>query len=212
MKVELNASESGLIGSAVIGGRAMDIIDVGNFLTRAYADWFTPENPAPAPANRNLRQALVVDHSTFVRDLLTPHLAGAGWHVTTAATGGEAQRIIESEQNFGLIVAGLETDGLDPVAFAQRLRSNTRWAGTKLAALSEMADDEEAAELREAGFDLYLAKSDWAGLIDELRSLIADAASDAAASEAAASGSVVRVRRRNNRGGRRAHAQKQAAE
>ncbi len=109
MKVELNTAESGLVGSAVIGGKAMDIIDVGNYLTRAYADWFTPETPHTAPvALRNLRRALVINHSPFVRDLLTPHLAGAGWHVTTAATGADAQRLTESDAAFGLIVAGLE--------------------------------------------------------------------------------------------------------
>ena len=213
MKVELNTAESGLVGSAVIGGRAMDIIDVGNYLTRAYADWFAPE-ATPTPAVRNLRRALIVNHSPFVRDLLTPHLAGAGWHVTTAATGAEAQRLTETDTVFGLVVAGLDTPGLEAVTFAQRLRANASWATAKLASIAEDADEEETAELRAAGFDLCLSKSDWANLVEELRGLIADAASEAAAGEATNAGpdvKVVRVRKRSTRS-RRTSGQKLAAE
>jgi two-component system chemotaxis sensor kinase CheA len=215
MKVELNSSESGLVGSAVIGGKAMDIIDVGNYLTRAYADWFTPEATQATPAVKSLRRALVIDHSPFVRDLLTPHLAGAGWHVTTAATGADAQRLTETDAAFGLVVAGLDTPGFDAAAFAQRLRADPNWSAVKLASIAEDADDEENTVLRAAGFDLCLTKSDWSGLVDELRGLIADAASELAAAAEPASADtpakVVRVRKRAARTGRRT-AQKLAAE
>ena len=217
MKVELNADEPGLVGSAVIGGKAMDIIDVGSYLTRAYADWFAPESTHVQGTKTAAHQALVVDHSTLVRDLLTPHLAGAGWHVAVAANGTEANRLTESDHVFGLVVIGLETPGLDAVGLAKRLRGNSRWATSKLVALAETSDAEEAEELRQAGFDLCLTKADWAQLVEELRALLVDAAADlnvaaAASSDDAAAKTIVRVRKRSSRGSRRQSMQKYAAE
>ncbi len=217
MKVEFNADEPGLVGSAVIGGKAMDIIDVGSYLTRAYADWFAPESTHVQGTKTAAHQALVIDHSTLVRDLLTPHLAGAGWHVAVAANGTEANRLTESDHVFGLVVIGLETPGLDAVGLAKRLRGNSRWATSKLVALAETSDAEEAEELRQAGFDLCLTKADWAQLVEELRALLVDAAADlnvaaAASSDDAAAKTIVRVRKRSSRGSRRQSMQKYAAE
>ena len=40
MEIELVGDEPGLIGSAVIADKAVDIVDIGHYLTKAYADWF----------------------------------------------------------------------------------------------------------------------------------------------------------------------------
>jgi hypothetical protein len=40
MAIELSSDRPGLLGSAVIAGKAVDIVDVGHFLTQAFTDWF----------------------------------------------------------------------------------------------------------------------------------------------------------------------------
>jgi len=174
MKVELNADEPGLIGSAIIGGKAMDIVDAGTYLTRAYANWFASEPVRETAPKSGLRHALVIDPSPFVRDLLMPHLAGSGWRVAAADTGAEAMRLVDTDTVYGLVIAGLETPGLDAAAFAQKLRGRPGGGGAKLAAMTQFTDEDDFAPLHEAGFDLCVAKSDWSSLVDELRSLITD--------------------------------------
>jgi len=172
--VELSADEPGLIGSAIIGGKAMDIVDAGTYVTRAYANWFASEPVRETATKNGPRFALIVDANPFVRDLLTPHLAGAGWRVMSAETGAEASRLIESDTGYGIVVAGLDTPGFDAAAFARKLRANPRGASIKLAAVSPITDDDEFASLREAGFDICVAKSDWSVLVDQLRALVTD--------------------------------------
>jgi two-component system chemotaxis sensor kinase CheA len=174
ISVELSADEPGLIGSAIIGGKAMDIVDAGTYVTQAYANWFATEPTRETAPKNGQRHALIVDANPFVRDLLTPHLAGAGWRVVSAESGAEASRLIESDSEYGIVVAGLDTPGFDAAAFARKLRAHPRGATVKLAAVSQIADDDEFASLCESGFDICVAKSDWSVLIDELRALATD--------------------------------------
>ena len=207
MKVELNGASPGLIGSAVIGGKAMDVIDVGTYLVRAFSDWFAHEQAQPVRAKAEPRQVLVVEPNTFVRDLLSVHLAGAGWRVTAAEGDADALRLTESERLFDLVIAAAQSPGVDATALARRLRANPRWSGTQIVALLDAADEEDAAHLREAGFDHCLAKSSWDGLVGELRGLLG-IATDAVANDdgAEAAGSAPKVRN----GGRRKAASKRA--
>ena len=38
--VELKADQAGLVGTAVVAGRATDVIDAAYYLTMAFSDWF----------------------------------------------------------------------------------------------------------------------------------------------------------------------------
>jgi two-component system chemotaxis sensor kinase CheA len=40
VRIELSGERPGLLGSAVIAGRATDVIDATNWLRQAHADWF----------------------------------------------------------------------------------------------------------------------------------------------------------------------------
>ena len=40
MAIELSSGTPGLLGSAIIAGKAVDMVDIGHFLTQAFADWF----------------------------------------------------------------------------------------------------------------------------------------------------------------------------
>ena len=48
LEIELAGAAPGLLGTAVIGGRAADVIDTGYWLTRAWPDWFGDAASAPA--------------------------------------------------------------------------------------------------------------------------------------------------------------------
>ena len=88
LHIELSGSRPGLLGSAVIGGVATDVIDTGYWLTQAWQDWFhrAPEADTAAKA----RHVLVVEDSDFFRQLLTPILGASGYHVTPASSAAEA--------------------------------------------------------------------------------------------------------------------------
>ena len=162
MAVELSSERSGLLGSAVIAGKAADIVDVGHFLGLAFRNWFElPEAPAG-------RHALVVDDSAFFRSLVVPLLAAANWQVTTAADGAEALRLREDGRHFDVIISDIEMPNLDGLALAGAIRGDSRWNRVPLIALSSHAADDNVRAGQEAGFDDYLAKSDQGGLSEGL--------------------------------------------
>src|SRR5262249_34161495 len=49
LNIELAASRAGMIGSAIVRGKATEMIDVGHFLLRAYSDWFEAAEDGQKP-------------------------------------------------------------------------------------------------------------------------------------------------------------------
>jgi len=163
MAIELSSARAGLLGSAIIAGKAVDIVDVGHFLTQAFADWFDT-----SVAQYTTRHALLVDDSPFFRNLVAPLLTAANWKVTTAADGAEALKLREAGHQFDVIISDIEMPNLDGLALASAIRNDPRWNKVPLIALSSHAEEGDIHAGREAGFDEYLAKSDQTRLTENL--------------------------------------------
>ena len=163
MAIELSSDRPGLLGSAVIAGKAVDIVDVGHFLTQAFTDWFDT-----SAAQSLARHALLVDDSPFFRNLVAPLLTSANWKVTTAADGAEALKLREAGHQFDVIISDIEMPNLDGLALASAIRSDPRWNKVPLIALSSHAEEGDIHAGRQAGFDEYLAKSDQTRLTENL--------------------------------------------
>jgi two-component system chemotaxis sensor kinase CheA len=163
MAVELSSARPGLLGSAIIAGKAVDVVDAGYFLTQAFSDWFEV-----TALHAAAKRALLVDDSPFFRNLVAPLLTSANWQVTTASDGAEALKLREAGQNFDVIISDIEMPNLDGLALACAIRNDERWRSVPLIALSSHTEECDISAGREAGFDEYLAKSDQTRLPENL--------------------------------------------
>jgi two-component system, chemotaxis family, sensor kinase CheA len=163
MAIELSSVRAGLLGSAVIAGKAVDVVDVGHFLTQAFTDWFEI-----SAMNAATRRALLVDDSPFFRNLVAPLLTSANWKVTTASDGVEALKLREQGQQFDVIISDIEMPNLDGLSLATAIRGDQRWSAVPLIALSSHAEKGDVDAGKSAGFDEYLAKSDQTRLPENL--------------------------------------------
>jgi two-component system, chemotaxis family, sensor kinase CheA len=172
LNIELPGARVGLLGTAVIGGHATDVIDTGYWLTQAWKDWF---HGAPGTAGHdNAHRVLVVEDSDFFRQLLLPILGAAGYRVTAASSAAEALRLRETGAMFDVIVSDIEMPGMDGLDFARAVRIGGSWATLPMIALSGHADPRGIEAGRDAGFTDYVAKHQREALIASLQQCLAE--------------------------------------
>ncbi|MTJ80953.1 MAG: response regulator [Telmatospirillum sp.] len=167
LKVELSVDQPGLIGTAVVSGKATDIIDAGFYLTQAWGDWFgSPEQEFQGETDG--KRILLVDDSPFFRNLLTPLLSVAGYEVVAVDSADKALSLREAGDSFDAIISDIEMPGMNGFDFAQAVRAEGRWAKVPLVALSSHATEKDFERGREVGFTDYVAKFDRDALLQTL--------------------------------------------
>ena len=173
MTIELKSDCAGLIGGAVIAGHATDVIDIGHFLVKAFADWF--EDPAldPRAETARHRDVLLVDDSPFFRNMIAPLLTAAGWQVTAATDGAEALKLRDAGRRFDLIVSDVDMPNMDGLELASAVRRDPTWQQTPMIALSARVRPGDVEAGTKAGFDHYVGKSNQNNLARELNLAIA---------------------------------------
>ena len=168
LDIELSSSKPGLVGSAVIDGKATGIMDTAYHLTRAFDDWFKSKSDRPFGEEAHLTRILLVDDSKFFRDILTPVLSTAGYNVTTAVDATEALELRDAGEKFELIISDIEMPGMDGFEFATEVRQSSAWKTIPLVALSSHATQQDRQRGEAAGFDDYVAKHDRDALLQIL--------------------------------------------
>ena len=143
-RIELGTDSEGKLGVAVIADKATDIVDVAFWLTRASGNWFKN-----AVEKSHRPRLLLVDDSSFFRQLVAPSLAAAGYDVTVADSAEKALALRDAGRSFEAIVSDIEMPGMDGFCFAREIRGGGRWADLPLVALTGSNVVQEA---RSAGF------------------------------------------------------------
>ena len=177
LNIEVAGSQNGILGSAVIKGRATEVIDVGHFLPMAFADWFKRHEMAPASSARSI---LLVDDSAFFRNMLAPVLKAAGYRVQLATNAQEGLAMLRAGEAFDAILTDIEMPDMNGFEFAEALRADPRLGHMPIIALSSMVSPAAIERGRQAGFHDYVAKFDRPGLIAALKEQVSDTMSRAA--------------------------------
>lgn len=175
LNIELASERDGFVGSAVISGKATDLIDAGYYLTKAFPDWFGRAETATSYGNdyQGGPRVLLVDDSPFFRNLLTPILSVAGYKVSTAENAKKALELRSAGVVYDAIVSDIEMPEMSGFEFAEAVRSDTRWQSTPMVAMSSHATDADFERGRAVGFNDYCAKFDRDALLQTLSELLA---------------------------------------
>lgn len=178
LRVELKADSEGVIGSAIIGGKATDVIDTGYYLTAAFGDWFGNPDQSVGEAGMlaRSRSILLIDDSPFFRNLLSPLLSVSGYDVTAVESAAKALEMRDAGLMFNCVISDIEMPGMDGFQFAEAVRGDDRWKTVPLIALSSHATERDFERGRQVGFDDYVAKFDRDSLLDTLQHILGSAA------------------------------------
>ncbi len=166
LDIEVGSERPGVLGSAVIKGKATEVVDIGHFLPQAFEDWFRRKEIAVEALTRSL---LFVDDAPFFRNLLGPVLKAAGYRVTVCASAVEALAMLEDGRRFDVVVSDIEMPEMNGFEFAEAVKRHPRLREMPILALSSVCTPASIERGRQAGFDDYIAKFDRPGLIAALK-------------------------------------------
>ena len=166
LDIEIRSERPGMLGSAVIKGEATEILDLGHYLPLAFEDWFERKEMA---ADALTKRALFVDDSPFFRNMLTPVLKAAGYHVDTMEDAQSALEMLSGGSGYDVIISDIEMPGMNGFEFAEMVSKDPRTQHVPIIALSSHSSPASIARGRQAGFFDYVAKFDREGLIAALK-------------------------------------------
>jgi two-component system chemotaxis sensor kinase CheA len=178
--VQIAGQQKGIIGSAIIEGKATDVLDVGYFLGNLDQNWFKNHgdepfgtNGASMPGQKN--RVLLVDDSQFFRNMLTPLLSVAGYEVTTLESPLEALKMCERGLQFDIILSDIEMPGMNGFEFAEKVKSGESiWHDTPMVALSSHATAQDISRGLAVGYSKYIAKFDRETLLRTLAQTLSE--------------------------------------
>ncbi|MFQ5533691.1 MAG: chemotaxis protein CheW, partial [Sphingomonadales bacterium] len=171
--VELGSATSGIVGAAVIAGQATEIIDVPHYLSKAFPDWFTARDEQVEHEQSGRSRVLLIDDSSFFRNMLKPLLAVSGYDVTTVECADEALKLRDDGEAFDIIVSDIELPGMNGFEFAETVKSEGPWQSVPIVALSKHTSHKYFTRGREVGFDDYIEKFDRDTLLNALSETLA---------------------------------------
>ena len=178
LQVEFSGDRPGLLGSAIIAGKATDVIDAGAYLTQAHGNWFLSETEALSGESAS-RRVLVVDDSQFFLNMLTPILSVAGYEVVAVPSAEDALELCEAGEDFDVIVSDIEMPGMNGFDLAKTIKGDGRWQNVPIVALSSHATPKDLSRGREVGFADYVAKFDRDALLASLHQMVGDSSGSA---------------------------------
>ncbi len=162
----------GLLGSAVIGGKVTDFVDLQVVLRKALdgeggEEWFREERACSASAS-----LLLVEPSPFARSLLRAELEMAGYRVVEAGDARQATELLERVEP-GVVLLSAELAGGQSQILAETIRKRT--PKSRILVLSR--DPMPPAVLREC-FDAVENKYDRARMLASVEQLASAVAAE----------------------------------
>lgn len=171
LKIENNVGRPGIMGSAIVGGKATEIIDVSHYLSRGFPDWFKKSGALVEGNTHHIgkKSLLLVDDSSFFRNLMLPILSVAGYEVTVVNGAIEALQLRDSGRMFDIILSDIEMPDMNGFDFCETVRSSASpWSNTPVVAMSSYSTMDDIERGHAVGFTDYVAKKDHDALLDVL--------------------------------------------
>ena len=149
------AARPGLLGSAVIGKKVTDLLDLHAVIQRADESWFQRHDSQRA----NGVTVMIAEASSFVRGLVRNSLEMAGYRVVETADTKTALRELERHK-IDVVLAGLDLPSDNGHGLIEEMQRSPGLARVPALALTDNAEQAQACRAHPNGFSDYQTKFD----------------------------------------------------
>jgi len=162
--VRRSSPAPGLLGSAVIGGKITDLLDLYAVVERSGENWLTSSTPA---GTHNL---LLLDPSLPSRDMISEYLSAFGYEVISASSITDALPRMRKVP-IDLVITTVESRGDGGQETLRALRRDKQFERTPVLALLEH-EDQMRQHSGGLTFDAQLVRSDRGQLLESVATLV----------------------------------------
>jgi two-component system, chemotaxis family, sensor kinase CheA len=154
----------GFVGSAIVNGRATDIVDVAHYL---------PFDMQGRDLNDNLkpRTVLLIDDSEFFTSLIGPVIKAAGYRLAVASQNADAAKLIMSG-GIDLVLVDLDSQKLSGFEFAHRVKSDLNLGKIPVIGMAAKGGPAIVDRGRVVGLDDIVGRFDRQGIIASIKELL----------------------------------------
>lgn len=150
--IRMQSDRPGVLGTAIIGKNAIDVIDTQYYVTRSTPNWFEKVE------DKKSFRVLIVDDSMFFRQLVATALETEGYSVVARDSCIAAVELLEKDSRFHAVITDLDLPMMDGFEFCEWLKSQERSQELSVIALTSANSSADQTRAREAGFDEFLVK------------------------------------------------------
>ena len=168
--VRQKTARKGLLGSAVVGKRVADFVDLGYVLRTAAQGWFHG-------SGRSGKSVLVAEASPFSRGLIRSGLDMAGYRVLEASSVEEALQELE-QSRVDVVVTALDRPRGDGASLLEAIRRRPEWNALPVLALAESEEQVRTHSRGGTGFQDCQLKFDGEGMLQSVARLARAVASE----------------------------------
>ncbi|WP_339732651.1 chemotaxis protein CheW [uncultured Gimesia sp.] len=150
--IRMQSDRSGILGTAIIGKNAIDVIDTQYYVTRSTPNWFEDVE------DKKTFRVLVVDDSMFFRQLVATALESEGYSVMTSDSCVNAIELLQRDSQFHAVVTDIDLPEMNGFELCEWLKEQDNTKNIKAIALTSSSSSINQSRATEVGFDQFLVK------------------------------------------------------
>ena len=165
--------EPGVVGSMVVDGRPVRLLNLSELTRLARPDWFKVQEAESRPV------ILLAEDSPFFRNQLSNYLTTERFEVEACCDGKAAwDRLIAEPNRFSLVLTDVEMPRMDGLELTRRIKSEPALSHLPVMAVTSLSSAEDMDRAKAMGVDEYLVKFDRDRLVDCVNRLLSAADSE----------------------------------
>ncbi len=165
-------NQKGILGSTVIEGHAVMILDIHGLIEMAYPAWYKRFFVSSlTEEERRQTRILLVEDSPFFMNIEKSYLQSAGYQVLTAEHGKQALEILETA-TVDAVVTDIDMPYCNGFELTEAIRAREYWAHLPVMAVTSLSADDDRKRGQQVGIDEYQVKLDREDVLRALETLI----------------------------------------